>query len=109
MPTYDYECDGCRHRFEHMQSIIAKKLRKCPKCKKPRLRRLIGAGAGLIFRGSGFYATDYRSSKPPSEGKPPEKEGKAPQKKESEKSSGDGKSADKSGGTCGKTGPDVRD
>ena len=102
MPTYDYECDVCKHRFERMQSILAKRLRKCPKCKKPRLRRLIGAGAGLIFRGSGFYATDYRSAKPPAEGKPAEK-------KEPAKESGDGKAADKSSGTSGKTGPEVRD
>lgn len=61
MPTYEYTCDNCRHRLERFQSIKAKPLRVCPKCGKSRLRRLIGAGAGVIFKGSGFYHTDYRS------------------------------------------------
>ena len=62
MPTYDYLCDGCGHRFEEFQSMTAKALRKCPQCGKNALQRLIGAGAGVIFKGSGFYETDYRSS-----------------------------------------------
>ncbi|MGE0479247.1 MAG: FmdB family zinc ribbon protein [Phycisphaerae bacterium] len=61
MPTYEYECDGCGHEFEEFQSITSDALKTCPKCRKNKLRRLIGAGAGLIFRGSGFYLTDYRS------------------------------------------------
>ncbi len=61
MPTYEYICDSCRHRFERFQSIKARPLRVCPKCGKRRLQRLIGAGAGVIFKGSGFYQTDYRS------------------------------------------------
>ena len=61
MPTYDYLCQSCGHGFEQFQSITAKRLRKCPKCKKLKLNRLIGAGAGIIFKGSGFYETDYRS------------------------------------------------
>jgi len=61
MPTYDYKCDKCGHQFEQFQSITARPLRKCPECGKPALKRLIGTGAGLIFKGSGFYATDYRS------------------------------------------------
>jgi len=61
MPTYDYECDACGHRFEQFQPITAKPVRKCPKCGKSKVRRLIGSGAGVIFRGSGFYQTDYRS------------------------------------------------
>ena len=61
MPTYDYLCDSCGHGFEKFQSITARPLRKCPKCGKNRLKRLIGAGTGIIFKGSGFYETDYRS------------------------------------------------
>jgi len=61
MPTYEYDCNNCGHRFEQLQSITAKALRKCPKCGKGALKRLIGTGGGLIFKGSGFYATDYRS------------------------------------------------
>lgn len=61
MPTYEYECRSCRHRFERSQSMTAKPAAACPKCKKP-ARRLISAGGGLLFKGSGFYATDYRSS-----------------------------------------------
>ncbi len=61
MPTYDYECDACGHRFELYQSISADPERKCPACKKLKLRRLIGTGAAVVFKGSGFYQTDYRS------------------------------------------------
>ena len=61
MPTYDYLCDSCGHEFEKFQSITARTLRKCPECGKNQLKRLIGAGAGIIFKGSGFYETDYRS------------------------------------------------
>lgn len=60
MPTYDYACDSCRHEFEQFESITAEPQKKCPKCKKNKLRRLFGAGGGLIFKGSGFYQTDYR-------------------------------------------------
>src|SRR3954462_12136733 len=61
MPTYDYSCDACNHEFEVFEPITAQPQKKCPKCKKNRLRRLFGAGGGLIFKGSGFYQTDYRS------------------------------------------------
>ena len=61
MPTYDYECDACNHKFELFQSIMAEVEKKCPKCKKMKLRRLIGTGAAVVFKGSGFYQTDYRS------------------------------------------------
>jgi putative FmdB family regulatory protein len=61
MPTYEYECQKCGHRFDEFQSMTAKPLVRCPKC-KGKLKRLIGAGAGFLFKGSGFYATDYRSS-----------------------------------------------
>ena len=62
MPTYDYRCDACEHVFEEFQSITAKPLKKCPECGTNKLVRLIGTGAGVIFKGSGFYETDYRSS-----------------------------------------------
>jgi putative FmdB family regulatory protein len=61
MPTYDYICESCEHQFEQFQSITARATRKCPRCGKVSLQRLIGAGAGIIFKGSGFYQTDYRS------------------------------------------------
>jgi putative FmdB family regulatory protein len=61
MPTYDYECDKCGHRFELFQSITENPKRKCPECRKSTLRRLFGTGAALMFKGSGFYQTDYRS------------------------------------------------
>jgi putative FmdB family regulatory protein len=61
MPTYEYACQQCGHQFEQFQSITAKPLKKCPECGKNSLQRLIGTGAGILFKGSGFYATDYRS------------------------------------------------
>ena len=61
MPTYEYLCESCGHEFEQFQSITARPLRKCPKCGKANLKRLIGCGSGVIFKGSGFYQTDYRS------------------------------------------------
>jgi putative FmdB family regulatory protein len=61
MPTYEYQCDACGNKFEKFQSITSGPIRKCPKCGKNKVRRLISTGAGLIFKGSGFYITDYRS------------------------------------------------
>ncbi|MEX0612784.1 MAG: FmdB family zinc ribbon protein [Pirellulales bacterium] len=61
MPTYDYECDACGHSFELFQSISEPVKKKCPECGKPKLRRLFGTGAAVVFKGSGFYQTDYRS------------------------------------------------
>jgi len=61
MPTYEYVCNNCQHEFEQFQSMKARPIRKCPECGKLSLQRLIGAGAGIIFKGSGFYQTDYRS------------------------------------------------
>ena len=84
MPTYDYVCSACGHRFEEFQSMSSSPLKKCPASKKSKLERLIGTGAGVIFKGSGFYETDYRgdaykndakndteaASKPSSDSKP---------------------------------------
>jgi len=62
MPTYDYQCEGCGHRFELFQQMSDSVKKKCPNCKKLRLKRLIGAGSAIVFKGSGFYETDYRSA-----------------------------------------------
>jgi putative FmdB family regulatory protein len=61
MPTYEYHCDACDYNFDEFQSIKDDPLKKCPKCGKLKLRRVFGTGAGIIFKGSGFYQTDYRS------------------------------------------------
>ena len=62
MPTYEYKCDACGHAFEKFHSITADPVKKCPVCGKNKVRRLISMGAGLIFKGSGFYITDYRDA-----------------------------------------------
>jgi putative FmdB family regulatory protein len=83
MPTYEYECQKCGHRFELFQSIKDAPKKTCPEC-KGRVKRLLGTGAGLIFKGSGFYSTDYRkpgyteaakkdSGSPAKESTPPKK------------------------------------
>jgi putative FmdB family regulatory protein len=81
MPTYDYECEACGYTFEKFQPITSPAVRKCPHCKKLRVRRLIGTGAGIIFKGSGFYQTDYRSESY-------KKDAKADRKSGSDSSSG---------------------
>jgi putative FmdB family regulatory protein len=90
MPTYDYRCSACGHELEVFQSIREAALKKCPKCGKSKLERLIGPGAGILFKGGGFYQTDYRSESY-KQGESAEKGGGKPA---SEKSSE--KSADKS-------------
>ena len=62
MPTYEYKCSACGHAFEQFQSITAEPTKRCPQCGKSKVKRLLGTGAGLIFKGSGFYITDYRDS-----------------------------------------------
>jgi len=62
MPTYEYACGACGHRFERFQSITADAIRVCPACKKRKVRRLLGKGGAVLFKGSGFHATDYRSA-----------------------------------------------
>ncbi len=61
MPTYDYICDACGHEFEAFESIKADPQRVCPECREEKLRRKLGPGAAILFKGSGFYQTDYRS------------------------------------------------
>ena len=80
MPTYQYECTACGHEFEALQSMTEAKLTKCPKCKKNKLARLIGSGSGMIFKGSGFYETDYKKKfvPPAKESKPESKPASAP-------------------------------
>ena len=90
MPTYLYECQACEHRFEKFQSMVAGVLRKCPECGERKLQRLIGPGAAIIFKGSGFYETDYRSESY-KKGKDADKE---PVKAESSDSKSDTKKAD---------------
>ena len=96
MPTYDYQCRACGHEFEKFQSITAEQLRKCPLCGKRKLKRLIGTGAGIIFKGSGFYQTDYRSDsyrKAAEKDKP--SDGTSADKAASKDKTSDGASADK--------------
>ena len=116
MPTYDYECDACGHKFELFQSMKDEAERKCPKCKKLKLRRLFGTGAAIVFKGSGFYQTDYRSDsykkqasadKSASEGKSSDsggssdKSGSGDKKSETKAESKPEKKADKGGGKKG--------
>ncbi|HEY0944796.1 MAG TPA: FmdB family zinc ribbon protein [Opitutaceae bacterium] len=70
MPTYDYACTECGHEFEAFQSMNDQPLTTCPACKEPKVKRKIGGGAGLIFKGSGFYITDYKNKPKPSGGEP---------------------------------------
>ncbi|MCH2398631.1 MAG: zinc ribbon domain-containing protein [Pirellulales bacterium] len=103
MPTYDYECDACGHAFELFQGITAPVKRKCPECGRLKLRRLFGAGAAVMFKGSGFYETDYRSDaykkaaandKKAAEAKP-ESKSKSEATSKSESTSSGGKSSAK--------------
>lgn len=79
MPTYEYACPKCGHQFEQFQSMRDEPLKKCPKCARTGVKRLLGAGAGLIFKGSGFYITDYKKSSGggESKGSTPSAEGKS--------------------------------
>ncbi len=82
MPTYDYLCDACQHQFELFQPISEPPKRKCPACGQLKLRRLIGPGAAVVFKGSGFYCTDYRSES--------YKKGASAEKSKAESSGGNG-------------------
>ena len=87
MPTYEYQCENCGHEFEKFQSITSNPLKKCPECKKMKLNRLIGIGGGIIFKGSGFYETDYRSEnyKEGKKNAKPKTESKGDDKKDTKK------------------------
>jgi putative FmdB family regulatory protein len=109
MPTYEYQCEKCSYMFEEFQSITAKPLKKCPVCKKNSLQRLIGSGSGIIFKGSGFYQTDYRSDSYKSSHKSETSKPKEKTESKTEtasKTSDNGKStnADSAGKTKKKTG-----
>ena len=95
MPTYDYQCNNCEHEFEFFQSMNAKVLKKCPECGKLSLKRLIGSGAAVLFKGSGFYTTDYRSDSYQKQAKA-EKEKQNP-KKDKSKTESSGSSEKKKG------------
>jgi putative FmdB family regulatory protein len=96
VPTYEYECVRCGHRFELFQTMSEKPRKRCPKC-RGKVRRLLGTGAGIIFKGSGFYATDYRKpEKPQADQKKEKPSGEKTDSKGSEKSS-ESKGSDKSG------------
>jgi len=95
MPTYDYECAACGHTFEHFQSMSSRRLRKCPDCGERKLERLFGAGAGVIFKGSGFYETDYKRAGESSRKSEAARKSDAAAKNEG--SSGDAASSSKSG------------
>ena len=94
MPTYDYECDACGHEMEVFQGINDEVLKKCPECGKQKLRRLFGTGAAIVFKGSGFYQTDYRSDS--------YKAGEKAAKEAKSDSKGDSKSDSKKSGTKSK-------
>ncbi len=95
MPTYDYRCNNCDHEFELFQAMSAGVKKKCPECGKMTLERLIGTGAAVIFKGSGFYETDYRSKSYTSDKEADSKAAKKATESKSEKKS-DTKSEKKS-------------
>ena len=103
MPTYDYECDACGYEMELFQGINDPVKKKCPECGRSKLRRLFGAGAAVVFKGSGFYQTDYRSEgyKKAAKADKPSSDSKSESKSESK--SGDSKPATKSESSSSKS------
>lgn len=93
MPFYEYLCTNCSNKLEELQKMSDPPLKKCPKCGKNTLKRLIGTGGGIIFKGSGFYQTDYKKEKKPEEKKPEEKKS-AEKKSEQSKASNEKTSAE---------------
>lgn len=98
MPTYEYQCDACDHNFDEFQAMSDPPLKKCPKCKKSKLRRIFGTGAAILFKGSGFYQTDYRSESYKSAAKADQEAAKP--------SAGDKKETGGAAGTSGATAAD---
>jgi putative FmdB family regulatory protein len=96
MPTYEYQCDACQHNFDEFQSMSEPALKKCPQCKKSKLRRVFGTGAAILFKGSGFYETDYRSESYKSAAKADQEAGSKP--------AGDAKGATDTKGATGTNG-----
>ena len=100
MPTYEYACPACGHQFEKFQSMRDEPIKVCPKCSKTGVKRLVGGGAGLIFKGSGFYITDYKKSGAKKEG--------GESKPSESKPSGDAKSSGSSTGSTPPKKPDSK-
>ena len=95
MPTYDYRCDACGHELALFQGITEDPIRKCPECEQEKLRRLIGSGAAVIFKGSGFYETDYKRSRGgKSEGGDSKSDSKSSESKSDSSSSSDSKKSE---------------
>jgi putative FmdB family regulatory protein len=103
MPTYEYKCDSCGHQFEDFQSMSEPALQKCPACKKKKLRRLFGTGAAILFKGSGFYETDYRSESYKSAAKA-DKDSSSTTKSDTGSTSGTNGAAKPDSGSSGKKG-----
>ena len=95
MPTYDYKCKECGHLFEEFQSMSSDDLLTCPSCGKPGLVRLMAGGVGMIFKGSGFYKTDYKKSEASSSASSPKSESSQPEKSPTSASSPDSSKSDK--------------
>lgn len=103
MPTYDYQCEACGHELEIFQGINEEPVKKCPECKKSKLKRQFGTGAAIVFKGSGFYQTDYRSESYKKGAKADQKSSEPKSDSNSKKDSGTTKSSEskpakKSGG-----------
>lgn len=101
MPTYEYICENCGYEFEKFQPITARPLRKCPNCGKSNLKRLVGTGSGIIFKGSGFYQTDYRTKS--------YKQGEKSEKGKTDSTAKEKKSETKDSKTSDETKPDTKD
>ncbi|MFP3960379.1 MAG: FmdB family zinc ribbon protein [Spirochaetaceae bacterium] len=101
MPTYDYECGSCGYRFEQFQSMSEDPLRDCPSCGDASLKRLVGGGIGVIFKGSGFYVTDSKSGSGSRSGKTEKKEAEAAGGTETAKTEGSSSGGGENGSSAG--------